>query len=186
MTDLPGVDVCGEIALLVTDKAQQFIWKQFGFELIIPSGVLPPGVDQCELLIKASLLGDYQLPQEYHLISPIFWIRCEPHCKFVKAIPLKIEHCALDQNLPNLSFIRALCTQKELPYSFQIISGGQFSQSNSCGLIELDRFSGIGAAQKGSKKRRYCARLFYLTHSADDHQVHFTVTWNTNAHRNVF
>ena len=185
MTDLPGVDVCGEIALLVTDKAQQFIWKQFGFEFIIPSGVLPPGVDQYELLIKASLLGDYQLPQEYYLVSPIFWIRCEPHCKFVKAITLKIQHCALDQNLPNLNFVRALCKQKELPYSFQIISGGQFSENNSYGLIELKGFSGIGAAQKGSEERRYCASLFYLTSNIHDRQVHFTVTWNTDAHRNV-
>ena len=133
-----------------------------------------------------SLLGDYQLPQEYHLISPIFWIRCEPHFEFVKAITLKIQHCALDQNLSNLSFIRALCTQKELPYSYQVISGGQFSERNSYGLIELNRFSGIGAALKGSRKRRYCARLFYITQSVYDHQVHFTVTWNTNAHRNVF
>ena len=52
---LPGVDVCGEIVLLVTDKARQFIWKQFGLELTILSGALPPGVDQCELLSSGRL-----------------------------------------------------------------------------------------------------------------------------------
>ena len=185
VTGLPGVDVCGGASLIVTNEDQQFIWKEFGLKLTIPSGVLPPGVDQCELLFKASLSGHYLLPKNYHLVSPIFWIRCEPHCKFAKPVTLEIQHCALDQNISKLSFIRALCTQKELPYSFEVISGGIFSKSSSYGLIQLNRFSGIGVAQKGSEEREYCASLFYLTQSIHDCQIDFTVTWNTEAHRNV-
>ena len=184
-TGLPGVDVCGGVSLIVTNEDQQFIWKEFGLKLTIPSGVLPPGVDQCELLFKASLSGHYLLPKNYHLVSPIFWIRCEPHYKFAKPVTLEIQHCALDQNIPKLSFIRALCTQKELPYSFKAISGGIFSKSSSYGLIQLNQFSGIGVAQEGSEEREYCARLFYLTQSIHDCQIDFTVTWNTEAHRNV-
>ena len=186
-TGLPGVDVCGEASLTVTNEDQQFIWKEFGLKLTIPSGVLPPGVDQCKLLFKASLSGHYQLPKNncYHLVSPIFWIRCEPQCRFAKAVTLEIQHCALDQNIPKLSFIRALCTQKELPYSFEVISGGRFFKNNPYGFIQLNRFSGIGVAQEGSEEREYCASLFYLTNSMHDRQVDFTVTWNTEAHINV-
>ena len=184
-TGPPGVDVCGETSLTVTNKSQQFIWKVFGLKLTIPTGVLPPDVDQCELLIKASLSGHYQLPKNYHLVSPIFWIRCEPYCKFAKPVTLEFEHCALDQNIPKLSFIKALCTQKELPYSFKVISGGNFSKNSSYGLVELNNFSGVGAAQEGSDEREYCARLYHLRNPIFDHQVHFTVTWNTSGHRNV-
>ena len=182
---LRGVDVHDEISVTLTDKAQLFIWKMFGFKLTVPSGILPPGVDQCELLIMASLSGHYQLPEDYHLVSPFFWIRCVPYCKFVKEITLEVQHCALDHNIPKLNFVKAFCTQKELPYSFKIVSGGIFSKSSSYGLIELNSFSGYGVAQNGSEERRYCASLFYLTSSIHDRQVHFTVTWDTEAHRNV-
>ena len=182
---LRGVDVCGEASLTVTNKAQQFIWKNFGLRLTIPSGVLPPDVDKCDLLIKASLSGNYQFPRKYHLVSPIFWIHCKPNCKLAKPITLEVQHCALDKNISKLSFVKASCTQKELPYSFEIISGGKFSTNSSYGLVELKHFSGIGAAQEGTEDREYCARLFYLTNSIHDRQVHFTITWNIDAHRNV-
>ena len=178
---LRGVDVCSEVSLTVTNKAQHFIWKKFGLKLTIPSGVLPPDIDQCDLLIKASLSGNYRLPRKYHLVSPIFWIRCSPHCKFAKVITVEIQHCALDQNISKLSFIKASCTQKELPYAFEVISGGKFSTASSYGLIELNSFSATGAAQRDTEEREYCSRLFYLK----NHQVHFTVTWNTNGHRYV-
>ena len=145
---LRGVDVHGKTSLTITNTAQQYVWKKFGLKLTIPSGALPPGVDRCELVIKASISGNYQLPKNYHLVSPIFWIHCEPHRKsFAKVVTLELQHCALDQNLPKLSFVKALCTQKELPYSFQVLSGGKFSLSSSYGLVELNSFSGIGVAQ---------------------------------------
>lgn len=182
----PGVDVCGEASLTVTNKAQYFIWKEFGLKLTIPSGVLPPGVDQCELLFKASLSGHYLLLKKYHLVSPIFWICCEPQCKFAKPVTLEVEHCALDHNIPKLSFIRASCTQKEPPYSFELISGGKFSGNSSYGLVELKGFCLTGAAQKNSDEREYCARLYHLRCPNLGHRVHFTVTWNTSGHRNVY
>ena len=185
-TGRPGIDVCGETSLTVTNKSQQFIWKEFGLKLTIPSGALPQDVDQCELLIKASLSGHYQLPKNYHLVSPVFWIRCEPYCKFAKPIILEVEHCALDRNIPKLSFIRASCTQKELSYSFEVISGGKFSRNSSYGLVELKGFSLTGAAQKSSDEREYCARLYHLKNPTFDHRVHFTITWNTSGHRNVY
>ena len=177
----PGVDVCGEASLTVTNKAQHFIWKEFGLKLTIPSGVLPPGVDQCELLFKASLSGHYLLPKNYHLVSPIFWICCEPHCRFAKPVTLEVEHCALDRNIPKLSFIRASCTQKKPSYSFEVISGGKFSGNSSYGLVELKGFSLNGTAQKNSDEREYCAKLYHLKNRI----FHLTITWNTNGHRNV-
>ena len=184
-TGLRGIDVYYKTSLSVTSKSQQFIWEKFGLKLIIPCGVLPPGVDKCQLFISVSLSGHYQLPRTYFLISPIFWIRCEPHCNFVKKVVVEVEHCALDNKILRLGFVKASCTQKELPYSFEIISDGKFSENTSYGLIELISFSGIGVAQSGSEERGYCASLFYLTSNVHDRQIHFTVTWNTVAHRNV-
>ena len=178
-----GAEVCGETSIVVTNNPQSFIWEGFGLKLHIPKGCLPVDMPQCIIHIQASLAGQYEFPENSHLVSAVFWLRCEPRCKFIEALTLELDHCAKleDIDLQKLHFVRALCSQKHLPYAFEKL-GGNFNSSG--GAIELNSFSGVAITQEGSEEREYCAMLFYLI---IQHQllIHFVVTWNTKTHLKV-
>ena len=181
---LDKVDVCGETSLLVTNKAVRFDWKDYGLTLDIPSEVLPIDVGQCILSINASNSGDYEFPNGYHLISPVFWIRCEPNCTFKKPISMGIQHCARSKNKPSLRLVRASCTQEKLPYSFELIkpTEGKSFDANS---IQLSKFSGYAIVQEGSEDLSYTSKLFYFAKDVHNCKVHFTVSKDIPSHRTV-
>ena len=180
--NLRGVEVCGEMTVVVySSHDQQITWPGYGLRLNIPKGCLPAGMEQCTINIKASLAGQYEFPENSHLISAVFWLRCEPVCKFAKPISVEIQHCAKLENL-NLSFVRAICSQKQLPYTFKQLPGGTFTSHSSYGVIELNNFSGVGVDQKGVAEREYRSKLFYLNQHSE---IHFVVTCNTEAHLTV-
>ena len=165
--------------------AQQFSWEGFGLKLSINGGSLPAGVEHCSIHIKASLAGLYEFPDKYHLISAVFWFRCTPNmCKFTKPIKVELQHCAKPQNVSKLTFVRAVCSQKQLPYTFQELPGGHF---NGCsyGIIELKSFSGVAIVQEESDDRQYYSKLCYLSDYIRGDRIDLIVTWNTEAHLNV-
>ena len=126
-----------------------------------------------------SLSGQYEFPEDSHCVSAVFWFRCEPVCRFKKAITLEIEHCAVSPDM--LCFARAVCTQKDLPYRFTKLQDGQFSEQSSYGVLRVSSFSGIIIAKRGPvKDKEYSARLFYM-----NPEIHFVVTCNTKAHNTV-
>ena len=181
-TGLPGVEVGAETTLVVSNLQRSFFWKGYGLKVHIPQGCLPEGVDKCTIKIQASLSGQYEFPENSFLVSGVFWFKCEPQCTFSVPISVEIQHCAKAENTPKLSFVKAYCSQKSLPYSFRAVGGGRFSSSSSFGILELDSFSGAAITQEGSEERDYVARLFYLSQSISNHDVHMVVTWNTEAH----
>ena len=111
--------------------------------------------------------------------SAIFWLRCEPMCTFTKALTLVIDHCAKSENVSKLCFVRAVCTQPSLPYTFKRLDSGKFSRYSSCGAIELSRFSGVAISQEGAEEREYCAMLYYLGKDfvlSYEFDIHFVIT----------
>ena len=170
--------------MVVTNHRQNFAWEGYGLKLHIPKGCLPAGTEQCTINIKASLAGQYEFPEDTHLVGAIFWLHCVPKCVFMKRISVEINHCAKSENVSKLSFVKVLCTQEELPYTFQRV-GGKFSRYSSYGTIELESFSGLSVAQDGSDEREYCALLFYLHHGIFSHTIHFVIVWNSEAHLTV-
>ena len=178
--------------VVVTANQQSFIWKDYGISLHIPDKCLPMNINQCNIAIMVSIAGQYDFPENCHPVSAIFWLRCEPICSFVKPVTLEIEHCAKRENTSKLCFVRAVCSQKNLPYTFQKLKKegpGVFNDHTSYGVVELHSFSGIGVVQKDSTEieREYCAMLFYLgkTVPSYEFQIHFVVTWDTKAHLSV-
>ena len=169
--------------MVVTNGPQSFSWEGYGLKLHIPQGCLPAGVEQCTINIKVSLAGQYEFPENTHPVSAVFWLRCEPTCKFTEALTLELDHCARLENigLLKLQFVRAFCSQKHLPYVFGKL-GGTFN--NSRGAIELNSFSGVAITQEGSEEREYCAMLFYLVVRYELF-IHFIVTWNIKTHLTV-
>ena len=102
--DLRGVEVCGEMTVVVhSSGAQQITWEGFGLKLHIDEGSLPAGLHQCTLTIKASLAGQYEFPDNSYLVSAIFWLRCEPMCTFTKPVTVEMQHCARSENVANLN-----------------------------------------------------------------------------------
>ena len=187
--NLRGVEVCGEMTVHVvvhSSHGQQITWPGYGLRLNIPKGCLPAGMEQCTINIKASLAGQYEFPENSHLVSAIFWLRCEDVHKFTKPITVEIQHCAKSENVTNLklSFVRAVCSQEQLPYTFKQLPGGNFTSHSSYGVIELNSFSGVGVAQEGSEDREYCSQLFYLGKPTLC-KIHFVVSWNVEAHLTV-
>ena len=183
--NLRGVEVCGEMTVVVhSSYGKQITWPGYGLKLNIPKCCLPAGMEQCTINIKASLAGQYEFPENSHLVSAIFWLRCEDVHKFTKPITVEIQHCTKSENVTNLSFVRAVCSQEQLPYTFKQLPGGNFTSHSSYGVIELNGFSGVGVTQEGSEDREYCSQLFYLG-QPNPCKIHFVVTWNIDAYLTV-
>ena len=185
------MDVCGEKEVVVySSQAREFEWKGFGLKLTIQKGSLPAGVEQCTINIKASLSGQYKFPEKTHLVSAIFWFRCEPMCKFTKPVTVEMQHCARSENVANhkLKFVRAVCSQKQLPYTFKEL-GGDFTSHSSYGVVEVKGFSGLAITQEGSSERNYLANLLFKEvkgrHTPIIMEIFFVVICNTDAHLTV-
>ena len=131
--DLPGVEVVGRTSVVVTNSGQSFYWSGCGFKLHSPPGFLPSGMDRCVLHIYASL--QYQLPDNVVLVSAVFWVRCDPPCRFKRILTVEIQHCAKMTSSTKLTFVRAVCSQESLPYTFKKLEDrGSFSEQSSYGL----------------------------------------------------
>ena len=151
-----GVDVIAETCYVLTKGAQSFEWEEYGFKLHVPEGSLPEGLDQCEVKVKVSLSGHFDLPESSELVSAVYWVY-SPHL-FVEPLTVEIQHCAAittPTQCTQLTFIR---TQKELPYSFKELDGGSFEPNSPYGSIPVTHFSGIGIGVAKKSIRRSSSR----------------------------
>ena len=186
MWKLPGVVESDETFVIVY-SSQGCLFEWNGLRLHIHEGSLPEKVHQCKLYIKASLTGKYELPEDTYLVSAIYWLRCEPQCTFTKPVTVEIQHCSTKQDIFKLKFIRAFCSQKQLPYHFKPL-GGKFDSNSSYGAVEVNSFSAFGVGKQGQdSERMYFNQLFYRSHadSQQPHDIYIVFTWDTEAHINV-
>ena len=167
----------GETAFTVPNQGTCFQWEGYGFKLHVPEGSLPVGMEECRINIRASLFGQFQLPEDSDLLSPVFWISSP--CKFSKPATLEIQHCALREDetiLSDLSFVSAKCSQKDLPYRFKQLDGGTFTIDSAYGSIQLTHFSGIGITGRRRTPRSYCAHLYHAMRQIDDWRFYLAIT----------
>lgn len=176
--------MCGETQLSITNAASMFNWCDYGLNLHIQENSLPVGTNQITLNIVASIAGCYEFPENCHLVSAVYWFRCEPLCNFEKQVTVEIQHCAKSENVSKLSIVRAVSNQEKLPYTFQHLEGGQFMNHSSYGILKLSRLSGISVVQKYSEEKYY-ASLLYLSQESINRKIHFIVTLNTEVHLSV-
>ena len=189
-----GVEVIDHTFFTYTGKAQSFNWRRFGFKIHFPDHALPPGGNECQLHIKASLWGQFQFPEDTECVSGIYWL-ASPHT-FAKPVTVEFQHCITKpehlQHPSNLTFIVAKCTQEDLPYQFKILVGGVFSPSSRYGSLKLAQFSGVEIAFQSvmqwfglKNARSYCARLYYSRVGAYSWEVNFAITWDLELHITV-
>ena len=173
--------------MTVTNLAQYFYWSGYGFKLNIPPSSLPADVDKCVLHISVSSAGQYQLPDsEMQLVSAIFWVCPDPLCRFRQQLTVEIQHCAKMTSSTKLTFVRAVCSQKSLPYTFAKVEegSGSFSTLSSYGLLQVNHFSGYGIVGKDIE-RNYVASLFHRRENPRNIDIHFVITWDDEAHFKV-
>ena len=152
---LRGAEVVAETTFTLTPEQQSFEFTGYGFKLHVPEDSLPAEVSETQLNVRVSLSGQFQLPTNCELVSAVYWVY-SPH-KFTKALVVEIQHCAAlsnDEQCEQLTFVRTMCTQKELPYTFTE-EGGVFSYHSSYGSLSLTHFSGVGVGRRrGCKVHR--------------------------------
>ena len=167
---------------MLTNSATTFDWAGYGFKLTVPPESLPAGVDQCQLDIAASTAGEYQFPKDFQqLVSGMFWIRPSVPGQFRQSLTIEIEHCAKMASSTKLSFVRACCSQKSLPYMFKEVEERScFELNSSYGSLELTKFSGLAVAGKDVEKC-YIARVYYLERNT----VHVGISWDILTHSQV-
>ena len=175
----------------MTTSEQYFKWEGYGLHLYIPEGALPSEIESCTISIETSVEGNYAFPDNTHPVSAVYWFRCNPKCKFSQPITLEIQHCAKEQNVKGLSFVKATSIEGQSEDKFNRTLGcggtnhGIFPRHSSYGFIQLDQFCGYGVVQEGSEDREYRANLYYLPQGINQFQIDFTVLWNTDAHHSV-
>ena len=181
-----GVEVIGEVEFTIPTQGVSFEWKGFGLRLYVPEGSLPPGVGKCKINIRASLSGQFQLPEDSDLFSPVFWIFISRN--FSKPVTLEIQHCALrgdETVLSDLSFVSAKCSQRNLPYKFRQVDGGVFTTHSSYGSIQLSHFSGNAVTGTKRTPRSYCAHLYHTMKQVYDWRFYLIITQDIEAQISV-
>ena len=173
-----GVEVVSEEELVVRNKAMKFHWKDHGFKLHVPENALPEGLPEMSINIKASLAGQFKLPEGYELVSAVYWV-ATPR-RFTKPVTIEVQHCANFSKPNQLHFVRTSCAQKSLPYKFEFVDGGLFIPSNKYGVLSTTHFSGSGIAKEvtsGEHSCQYCAQVYFtVQHLPDYWYCHFVIT----------
>ena len=155
-----------------------FQWKDHGFKLHVPKNALPEGIPEYSVNIKASLAGQFKLPEGYELVSAVYWVKTPG--KFAKPVTIEVQHCANFSNPNQLCFVRTTCTQKSLPYNFEIIDGGSFNLGTKHGALSITNFSGIAIVKDvipNEHSCQYCAQVYFtVQHFPDYWYCHFVIT----------
>ena len=175
---LRGVDVVAETSFEVTRQAHTYEWRGYGVKLHVQQYSLPADCPQCRVEMRASLSGQYALPANCELVSGVYWVYCP--VKFSKRTTLEVQHCSTRRE--GLSFVRAECTQEQLPYVFRRQEGGVFSEHSSHGSIELSRFSGWGILKRNRSVvlQQYSAQVYYSDDILNTWKVLFAVRRRKN------
>ena len=183
-----GVEVCGETTFeIVSDYLpQKLVWPDYGFNIEVPEGALPPGVT-VSMAIRAITKGQFKLPDNTQLIGAFYWIYCSEI--FLKHIAVNIQHCAIistEEACENFTFIMAKCSQENLPYKC-IEQKGVFRPHIQYATVKLKRFSIIAPVGPAGGKKSYVAlKFFRQLPNSFDVRFSFVVASNCEPHIKVY
>ena len=170
-----------------TGAAESFEWSGHGFRLHFPEHVLPRDVSACVVDVKAAISGQFEFPEGVELVSGVYCIYC-PH-KFTQPVTVELQHCAditSHKDASRVSFIRAKCSQPDLPYHFKPLDGGVFSEHSCYGSVLLTHFSMVGVVKRKRHLRtNYCSQLYYRERSVNATNVDFVITKDLKLHIKV-
>ena len=120
-----------------------------------------------------------QFSDNLQLVSGVFWIRPLPFCRFQQQLTVEIQHCAKITSSTKLSFVRACCSQKHLPYTFEVVdSHASFSEHSSYGVLYINKsFQWIWYRNNWWNNRTtlHCKPLHVLFYIADFPKIDFCI-----------
>ena len=140
--------VAEDLFTIAGDHPQVFHWEKYGFKMSVPQGSLEAD-ETCDIAFKAIAHGQFQFPENTQLVSGVYAIAMTR--KLLQPATVEVEHCVdlkTTDQCNHLSFVRAYCTQKDLPYIFKELEGGDFVPESSVGKISLTRFSLVSIVDK--------------------------------------
>ena len=141
--------VAEDLFTIAGDRPQVFHWEKYGFKMSVPQGSLEAD-ETCDVAFKAIAHGQFQFPENTQLVSGVYAIAMTR--KLLRPATVEVEHCVClksTEQCNHLSFVKAYCTQKDLPYTFKPLEGGHFSPESSVGKISLNKFSQVAITQEG-------------------------------------
>ena len=145
-----GADNVGEVTLeVIPGEPLDYFWEDHGLRLHIPADALNTNIPTLAMKIRASLSGQFKLPDDMDLVSGVYWISF-PSKLLKQPITLELQHCAYLERSEQtyLTFITSKCNQETLPYQFEPLHGGVFSPKSGYGIVQIKHFSGIAVASK--------------------------------------
>ena len=154
---------------MLPGKSLSYDWS--GFTVDIPPGAIPDDGVPVTMNIQASLNGKFQFPDDRVLVSGVYRISLHPPVKFAQKVTVHIQHCGSADSA--LSFVTTKHTQKSLPYTFEYLSGGSFSEG-SIGTIKVDHFCEVAIV--GQEKSKYAIHTYYIPKGVNIYVAHITVT----------
>ena len=158
---LDDVQVVDEMIFKITGDNQYTLdWPEYGLQINIPSGSLPPGC-RAELQIKSIVAGNFILPPDCHLVSSIYWIGCPE--RFEKKATLSIRHAAIIESLDEAFYFRfyaAKCSSGP-PYKFKELKNAVFTFFDKSACVKLSQFSFVAGGSTNPPRQRYYSRVFY-------------------------
>ena len=140
--------VAEDLFTITGDHPQVFHWEKYGFKMSVPRGSLEAD-ETCDVAFKAIAHGQFQFPENTQLVSGVYAIAMTR--KLLRPATVEVEHCVdleTTDQCNYLSFVRAYCTVKDLPYKFEEIEGGDFFPESNIGKISLTRFSLVGIVDR--------------------------------------
>lgn len=196
-----GIEVVAETEFKVHSEGNTFEWKGYGFKLHTPAHA--GSEEDHRISVKASCSGQYKLPKDVELVSPVFWISSPSNVNTLKSVTMELQHCAsryeVEEEMEeegdgslfaDLSFVLAKPSPSEdqLPYLFKALEGGLFNCHSSYGSIQLTQhtqFYGVGVAGRKMTPRCYCAHVFCADQGSYDWRFHIVITRDLDAQKEV-
>ena len=196
-----GIEVVAETEFKVHSEGSTLEWKGYGLRLHTPAHT--GSEEDHRISVKASLGGQYKLPKDMELLSPVFWISSPSNVNILKSVTMELQHCASRYEveeeeeeegdgsmLADLSFVSAKPSPSEdqLPYLFKPQEGGVFTCHSSYGSIQLTQhahFYGVGVAGRKMTPRCYCAHVFCAGQGSYDWRFYIVITRDLDVQKEV-
>ena len=175
----------------VTNEEQNFVWKDYGLRLYIPQGSLPKGHTHCCINIRVAVSGQFHFLKGRRPVSAVYWLSSDLEEKFSQPLTLEIQHCAIQSAVSELEVATAATTSHSLPFQFQYLKGGVFSQFNSYGSIQLNHFCLLCLIWNALRSLfscpplTYCSHIYYTEKTERSCKAHVVITQDLKPHIKV-
>ena len=152
----------GEIeARMFDERGGVFHSYKHGVTVMFPAGAIPSGI-LAELKFAATLISPILSAANKTPMSAIYWLCMDSRVKLLKPIKIWLPMIKSDIRTPNLKFAKSLHSQVNAGEEIKILENGVFTDSESCGFIEVDHFCYYCIVRNKLDRRRIPSNKYYL------------------------